>query len=161
MHKGTRRDTKMKNEKISEFKEEYKGVYSKAMEAGDFEAALNTMDALVRFEVEHDPNDECNKKLTVDEFKDEVLRLADEFYFEHSKWPNELHVGSLWLDAFDKIADRHEIKLFSRKDPQETTKHWWYMGMRCFREHWTHSVEWREETEKIKKDLDRVGKETL
>ena len=90
------------------------------------------------------------KKRTVDEFKGEVLRLADEFYKEHGKWPNELHIGSLWLDAFDEIYNSYEKNSVKHDGPNKIVKHWWYMEMRCFREHWTHSVEWTEESEKIK-----------
>jgi len=93
------------------------------------------------------------KRRTVDEFNEEVLRLADEFYSDFGKWPNELHIGSLWQAAFQKIYNEYERNSFTRKDPNKTTKHFWYMGMRCFNEHWTHLVEWTKETEKIEKDL--------
>ena len=90
---------------------------------------------------------------SIEEFKSEVLSLANEFYFEYGKWPNELRVGSLWLDAFDEIYNKCERNSFIQKDPQKTIKHWWFMGMRCFREIFTHCVEWTEETEKLKQDL--------
>jgi len=51
----------MKKEKIAEFKEAYKGMYKQAMEKGDFNAAVNAVDSLVRLEAEHDPGGVCDK----------------------------------------------------------------------------------------------------
>lgn len=77
-------------------------------------------------------------------FQDDVLEQYNEFYKENGYPPNELHIGSRWLDEFDKIADE---RLANQKpDIYGITKHWWYMGMRCFREIWSHHVCWTIET---------------
>lgn len=84
-------------------------------------------------------------------FKNDVLRLANEFYAEHGKWPNELHLGCEWWDGYEEIVDKNI--LYQKGNPFEIIKHWWYMGMRVFYEHWTHAVEWTKETEEIKLNL--------
>jgi len=90
--------------------------------------------------------------LSIEEFESEILRLANKFEQENGKWPNELHVGSLWRDAYDKIVDRFQTMGGIIQDPEGTIKHWWYMGMRVFYEHWTHCVDWTKETERIKQN---------
>ena len=85
------------------------------------------------------------------DFKNDVLLLANEFYGEYGKWPNELHLGGGWHDDYDDIVNKSDD--FHKADPFGKIKHWWYMGMRVFNEHWTHAVEWTESTEIIKKEL--------
>ena len=84
-------------------------------------------------------------------FIGEVLELANKFFNENGKWPNELRLGERWQDAYEKIVENYSYSGFFPSSPYESRKHWWFMGMRVFYEIWTHGVDWSEETELLKK----------
>jgi len=91
--------------------------------------------------------------MTADEFRDVVLGEANEFYLETGKWPNELYIGSNWSDAFEQCVDGAKSYGLCIGSPMNRVKHWWFMGMRCFAEFWTHGVDWTKETEELKLQL--------
>jgi hypothetical protein len=86
------------------------------------------------------------------EFICTVLREANEFYREHGKWPNELHVGSKWAKGYDACVDKALACGLGFGTPHNVIKHYWFMGMRVFREHWTHCVEWTKATDMIRRE---------
>jgi len=89
--------------------------------------------------------------MTKEEFVNEILKQRNEYYAQFHKWPNELRIGSQWQDVFQEIA--YDWELTQTPDIHGKVKHWWFMGMRCFNEIFSHGVDWSRETAKLKRKM--------